>query len=459
MAVQGATRYSHEFPENSPYLLLPGMVRQINGRHSEQYLYNNEHPAAEAANVIIAFLRSHPDLVATFPLENLAERVAQNRYLTINGRAVSLSDSHAKEDVALDYTDQYFSGELLEDPVKCPHNHFFNQSRAVVWAQKTNNTCPVNEDHSIGHLQIDVQRRADVLYLVRKDQIVDQMEQTQAQGEFQQREMASLAIQNRSAALFGGKAALKVGATAVSVVAKKSIKKGTEKAAQKAAQKAVETIAKEVASKAAELTFEQAAQAAGKKIIQELSQEVSQKVATTIANKAVEKIVEKGGQELSGHAVKKIAKEGVKTAQAGAKQIPFVSLAFGVGFAAYRVYNGQYGRAGGELLSGVLGCFPGYGTIASIAVDAGLIGYDIHEACQAALPKEPPEWYASLGITYDENAPPSKETVDRAYRSVCPKLHEDKALDLSDYHYKKKDEMFNYFTDCRNKIYAHRGWQ
>lgn len=71
------------------------------------------------------------------------------------------------------------------------------------------------------------------------------------------------------------------------------------------------------------------------------------------------------------------------------KKIPVVSAAAGVYFAYGRLKEGDWKGACGEVTSGALGCFPGLGTAASVAVDATLAGRDIYNA-SAADKKETP---------------------------------------------------------------------
>ena len=85
---------------------------------------------------------------------------------------------------------------------------------------------------------------------------------------------------------------------------------------------------------------------------------------------------------------KTIAEDATKVV---AKKIPFVSLVAGGVFAVGRLGSGVYhfcngntvrgfeelGKAGAEIASGAVACFPGPGTYASLAIDVGLVGWDI----------------------------------------------------------------------------------
>lgn len=71
------------------------------------------------------------------------------------------------------------------------------------------------------------------------------------------------------------------------------------------------------------------------------------------------------------------AKLGPKGLKVLSKKIPVAAAVFGVAYAGYEALHGNWGRAGIELASGVLGAFPPYGTAASLAIDAAVIAYDV----------------------------------------------------------------------------------
>ena len=83
------------------------------------------------------------------------------------------------------------------------------------------------------------------------------------------------------------------------------------------------------------------------------------------------KFTKLGGAGLSG--ATKIAKGAGGFLKSLSKKIPGISLLAGAGYAAKELYDGNFSRAGAEMLSGVLGTVPGFGTAASMAVDAWLI--------------------------------------------------------------------------------------
>lgn len=60
------------------------------------------------------------------------------------------------------------------------------------------------------------------------------------------------------------------------------------------------------------------------------------------------------------------------------KKIPGISFLIGLGLGGLRLSQGDVAGAGLEVLSGFLGSFPGVGTVASLAVDAAIIGRDLY---------------------------------------------------------------------------------
>lgn len=120
-----------------------------------------------------------------------------------------------------------------------------------------------------------------------------------------------------------------------------------------------------------------------KKVVKNVAKNVADTGAGKVAAVAVKKVAEKAAEKTTG---KIVAKAVVKSAL---KKVPVVSAVAGVAFAAERVMNGDGVGACGELASGVAGCFPGVGTGISCAIDAALIGKDVHEAKKLAQAEKP----------------------------------------------------------------------
>ena len=115
-----------------------------------------------------------------------------------------------------------------------------------------------------------------------------------------------------------------------------------------------------------------------------------------VANSKVGKAVVKGAQWVANSKVGKAAakygpqalKWSAKTAKWCSKRIPGVCLAVGVVEAGYYTYKGEYAKAGVALASGAVSCFPPYGTAAGIAMEAGVVAYDVYENNQKEKAQE-----------------------------------------------------------------------
>tara|TARA_B100000427_G_scaffold54202_1_gene41889 strand:+ start:65 stop:2203 length:2139 start_codon:yes stop_codon:yes gene_type:complete len=94
--------------------------------------------------------------------------------------------------------------------------------------------------------------------------------------------------------------------------------------------------------------------------------------------KSVQKIGQKIGKKVGAKALTKIAGKGI--GKSIAKKIPGVSLVMGAAFAVDRLKDGDILGAGMELLSGAAATVPGWGTAASLGIDAMLMGKDIKES-------------------------------------------------------------------------------
>ena len=107
------------------------------------------------------------------------------------------------------------------------------------------------------------------------------------------------------------------------------------------------------------------------KLVSKTGAKTLQKQGSKVATKASSKVLAKTGTKVVAKASSKAVFKSV------VKKIPVVSAVAGVAFGVERCLKGEWKEAGGEVLSGVLGCFPGVGTVASVAVDAGLLYNDI----------------------------------------------------------------------------------
>lgn len=113
------------------------------------------------------------------------------------------------------------------------------------------------------------------------------------------------------------------------------------------------------------------------------------KVASKEANKVVTKATTKAATKAGTKVATKIA--GKAVLKSVVKKIPLVSLVAGGVFAYQRIKDGDWKGALGEVTSGALGCIPGAGTAASVAVDAGLAARDIYVSKQETEIQQTPE--------------------------------------------------------------------
>lgn len=163
-------------------------------------------------------------------------------------------------------------------------------------------------------------------------------------------------------------------------------------------------------------------------------------------------------------ATKHLSKEAVKTTGKIAKiAIPGLSLVVGIGFCFYRLSEGQFVRALGEIASGAAACVPGVGTAISISLDATMVAYDAYEALKAAPARvvaEPDlnEAYQNLGIDLEEDPNPPRELVQRQYNLHAGVLHPDRAAQLGDYNQQRLDEIMAVLNRSRDLIFQRRQW-
>ena len=142
------------------------------------------------------------------------------------------------------------------------------------------------------------------------------------------------------------------------------------------------------------------------------------KIARTAAAKGVDKTMAKAvGKTAAKTAAKTTTKIAGKAAlKSLLKKIPGVSLAAGCVFAYQRIKDGDWKGAIGEVASGTLGCFPGIGTAASVALDTGLAVRDIRQADQpsssavkAAVQPMPSAVPAELRAEINQRGIPQKQ--------------------------------------------------
>ena len=175
----------------------------------------------------------------------------------------------------------------------------------------------------------------------------------------------------------------------------KTIEKGSEKLNNtkvgKAYTKAEKAVANSTVGKAVNKGVKKVGSAVTKTI-----QKTGDAVAKTAAGKAVKKAAAKTAGKTAAKAVGKSV----------LKKIPLISVGAGLVFGAQRAMAGDWKGAAGEVASGALGTFPGLGTAASVAIDAGLAGRDIYNEMQTG------EQTPSTAQTGQEKQAATKNTAD-----------------------------------------------
>lgn len=127
--------------------------------------------------------------------------------------------------------------------------------------------------------------------------------------------------------------------------------------------------------------IQMAAMHAGTHAVAKGAEKITEKVVTHQAVKSASKTAARAAEKAAAKATAKAAGKaaGKAVGKSVLKKIPLVSLAAGGYFAYERAKKGEWLKAGGELLSGALGCLPGLGTAASTAIDCGLAYSDVKQ--------------------------------------------------------------------------------
>jgi len=93
----------------------------------------------------------------------------------------------------------------------------------------------------------------------------------------------------------------------------------------------------------------------------------------------------KGAGKVAGKGIGKMLGKGAL--KSAVKKIPILGALAGIGFAISRFKQGDVLGAGLELASGVASIFPGLGTAASVAIDAGLAARDVSQSKSRSAPQ------------------------------------------------------------------------
>ena len=194
-----------------------------------------------------------------------------------------------------------------------------------------------------------------------------------------------------SEAMGGVEKAVSTATFGLKQVTKLMMKRSANKAAKEAAEKvakegteaavkaAVKTIAKVPIAKSTGLPDARSTKAATNVLKKEVGEDATNKILKTVAKEGGEQALETGSKLLVKNTVGKI---------------PIASAVLGTGLAVKELMEGDVLGAIGEFTSGLAATIPGYGTAASVAIDAALLGRDIVAAnetltsLQADLDKE-----------------------------------------------------------------------
>lgn len=133
-----------------------------------------------------------------------------------------------------------------------------------------------------------------------------------------------------------------------------------------------------------------------------------------ITAKSSAKGLAKVGKVLASEAGEKMLKTvGKRLGKGLLKSVPAAGLVVGLAFAVDELNKGNGGRAFFEAMSGVVSCIPGYGTAASIAIDAGLMADDL-DSLEEKL--KPIEEYMNTIEAWREQFLPSDKVDAEGYK-------------------------------------------
>ncbi len=374
---------------------IPVDIANVGSRAVAKYLLHN--PGFEALNraveSILTFLRDNPMLCATFhtvPIESLRDEISRKRYLTVNGRAVSIHEDFA-EGVAA-YRD-FFTEAPVTTPIRCPQGHTLERDLTEVWVQSNGDVCPAG-DHAIGPLVANPELVRDAILHKRASvEAAQQRDSLMCQQRL-------LSLQNRIIAVVNRLIQERDTTTTRIMVG------DSGKIFIKGGLLVLKTTCQKSAKDAAELT----------------AKEFAQSAALQVSKGAIEKV--------SKEATEQVAKRFKKL-------IPGACIVMGAGMAYARFSHHQYVRGIGEFASGVIGCFPGWGQGISLGLDVVLLAADITEAAQsssapAAIADPTPQnvsfdlpgAYQILGINIpNPNPAEDRIDVDDAHRWLTALTH------------------------------------
>jgi hypothetical protein len=168
------------------------------------------------------------------------------------------------------------------------------------------------------------------------------------------------------------------------------------------------------------------------------------------------------GKKIAKSAAQATVKSGLqKTVRWVAVKLPLVGTGISIIAAAQRMHEGEYKRAGGEVVSGVLSLLPGWGTVLSITVDCIIAGSDIYAIVPEA---ENPDRclhraYEIMGLHPEPGHAPNKVAVDNGYRAQMLDFHPDVVMGrVPGMTVENANKLAAGINAAKEYIYRQRGW-
>lgn len=350
------------------------------------------------ARAIQNFLQANSALCPTFKAQdNLHQELAQTSYLVVYVTAVSLTKTYRLPDTApIDFRDLFSLG-MVAEPVQCERGHTFEKGRLIEWMKSRGDVCPLGE-HVIGAIVVDDDLK-ERIGAFTQSQIDHQSKMEKIQGAVDQ------AVEQAHQANAEAAEARKTASSAIAITG--------------AMQQQLSSIEKRV--------FPKAMCMAGGGIKVASRAALAGFVGVTTATTSVS-----AWSKLGMH---------------GAKIVPVVSCVAGVVLFCYRLYLEQHERAAVELVSGVVGCFPGAGTFVGIGLDALLMfldGLDLWNMGKQDIDRE----QALQILGFEKGQSPHKAEIEARYKEYSRDNHPDKEPDVEAKHIRENiQKMINRARD------------
>ncbi len=415
---------------------LRGDSEQVGDRKVRKYhLEDKSLGSAQQAYASIIQARDTKSRVPLFTMDSelFYQTVQFKPYLIRSGNALILSSSRAvSADTPIEFVDKYISFGVLEHPVRCPDGHVLEREDAVHWISQTGR-CPGEYQHPV---TVDQLQTFDVLKCkIQKWQTTRQGHANDIQASIQ----AIVALQNRL----------------------EQMEKEVDSTKEKFKQLVVVTTAtNRIQQQENDRLAAENDRLAG-------IRRQRQALALSGAGKAVIKSGASAGLLVAKAVGKEIVKQTPKqVAKAVAKYLPVIGLFIGIGLGIYRLFTAKqtsdYIKAGGEVVSGLACCWPGYGTAIAIGLDLSMAAHDMYGGIETKPvgidPTNIQDAYFILGLVPDDEEP-TQQSVDSAYRANAASAHGDNFRAAGGDIAGNVDNIRSLVNQARDTIYQHRGWQ